>query len=126
MEEAQYLEVTCNIRCFMPMPAALGRVRVLLFCVVCPRRGPALRLEVCLLEFPAVVCALTPIPTVASLCNIRYHLQVAKKARGALERDRSNTTCSVLTSLQRLRNVQHLHNQRRHTRKTAPGDTLLG
>ena len=33
-------------------------------------RGPALHPGVCLLGFPAVVCAATPIPTVASLCNI--------------------------------------------------------
>ena len=32
-------------------------------------RGPAFRLAVCLLGFPAVVCAVTPIPAIASLCN---------------------------------------------------------
>ena len=32
-------------------------------------RGAALRLGVCLLGFPAVVCAATPIPPIASLCN---------------------------------------------------------
>ena len=32
-------------------------------------RGPALRLGVCLWGFPAVVCAVTPLPTIASLCN---------------------------------------------------------
>ena len=37
------------------------------------------------------------------------NLNVAKKVRGTLERDRSNTTCSALTSVNRLRNVQHLH-----------------
>ena len=33
--------------------------------------GPALRLGVCLLGFPAVICAVKPIHTIASLCNIR-------------------------------------------------------
>ena len=33
-----------------------------------------------------------------------------KKVTGTLERDRSNTTCSALTCVQRLHNVQHLHN----------------
>ena len=37
------------------------------------------------------------------------YLKMAKKVRGTLERDRSNTTCSALTSVQRLSNVQHLH-----------------
>ena len=32
-------------------------------------RGPAFRLGVHLLGFPAVVCAATPTPTIASLCN---------------------------------------------------------
>ena len=32
-------------------------------------RGPALYLGVCLLGFPAVVCAVTPVPPIASLCN---------------------------------------------------------
>ena len=31
--------------------------------------GPAVRLAVCLLGFPAVACAVTPFPTIASLCN---------------------------------------------------------
>ena len=38
---------------------------VLLFCA----RGLALRLGVCLLGFSAVACAVTPLPTIASLCN---------------------------------------------------------
>ena len=33
-------------------------------------RGPAFRLGVCLLEFPAVVCTVTPIFTIQSLCNV--------------------------------------------------------
>ena len=32
--------------------------------------GPALCLGVCLLGLPAVVCAVTPAPSIASLCNI--------------------------------------------------------
>ena len=72
----------CLVLCvglFPPHQCALGsscRCRLLgaLFvcsrsCVVGPHRGPALRLGVCLLGFPAVVCAVTPIPTIASLCN---------------------------------------------------------
>ena len=38
------------------------------------------------------------------------YLEVAKKVTGTFERDGSNTTCSALTSVQRLHNVQHLHN----------------
>ena len=38
------------------------------------------------------------------------YLEVAKQVRGTLERDRSNTTCSALTSVQRLHNVQRLQN----------------
>ena len=34
-------------------------------------RGLAFRLGVSLLGFPAVVCAVTPFPTIASLCNAR-------------------------------------------------------
>ena len=34
-------------------------------------RGPALRLGMCLLGFPAVACAVSPIPTIASLCSNR-------------------------------------------------------
>ena len=38
-------------------------------------RGLALRIGVCLLGFPAVVCAVAPIPPIASLCNTeqRYY-----------------------------------------------------
>ena len=46
-------------------PCSCAPVLVLLVRI----RGPALRLEVCLLGLPAVVCAVTPIPTIASLCN---------------------------------------------------------
>ena len=38
------------------------------FVLLVRARGPALRLEVCLLGFPAVVCGVTPLPTTASLC----------------------------------------------------------
>ena len=34
-----------------------------------PKQRPALRLGVCLLGFPAVVCAVAPVPPIASLCN---------------------------------------------------------
>ena len=38
------------------------------------------------------------------------YLEVAKKVGGKLERDRSDTICSTLTSVQRLHNVQHVQN----------------
>lgn len=50
----------------MPLPAALGLVRVLPFCVV-RAREPALCLGVWLLGFPDVVFAVTPIPAIAPL-----------------------------------------------------------
>ena len=37
------------------------------------------------------------------------YLEVAKKIRGTLDSDQSNTTCSALGSVQRLHIVQHLH-----------------
>ena len=68
---------------FVPLPAAWGLVRVLPLGVlkreVCFRsvllvraRGPALRFGVSLLGFPAVVCAATAMPALASLCNKIY------------------------------------------------------
>ena len=44
----------------LPLHAQLLRLFV-------TKRGPALRLGVCLLGFPAVACAVTPMPTIASL-----------------------------------------------------------
>ena len=38
-------------------------------CAVGRARGPAVRLGVCLLGFPAAACAVTPLSTIASLCN---------------------------------------------------------
>ena len=46
-------------------------------------RGPALRLGVCLLGFPAVVCAVTPVPPIASLCNNARMLVVTHKGKNA-------------------------------------------
>ena len=93
-----------------PLRCALGascRCRLLGALFVCFRsvlvraRGPALRLGVFLLGFPAVACAGTPIPTITSLCNTNYtsnesiwtkhmeearYLEVAKKVGGTLER----------------------------------------
>ena len=39
-------------------------------------RGLAFRLVVCLLGFPAVVCAVKPFPTISSLCNLRQRSDV--------------------------------------------------
>ena len=60
-----------HVGCFVPLPAAWGLVRVGCFrsVLLVRARGPALWLGVCLLGFPAVACAVTPIPTIASLCN---------------------------------------------------------
>ena len=65
---------------FLPLQCALGvscRCWLLgaLFvcscsCVVSRAHGPAVRLEVRLLGFPAVVCAVTPFPPLATLCNL--------------------------------------------------------
>ena len=57
------------VGCFLLFPASLGLVRVLPFCVVGPARGPAFRLGAYLLWFPAIFCASTPIPIIASPCN---------------------------------------------------------
>ena len=38
-------------------------------CVVGPRSWAGFRLGVCRLGFPAVVCAVTPFPTISCLCN---------------------------------------------------------
>ena len=72
----------CSVLCvslFPPLQCTLGAsccCRLLGALFVCFRsvllvraRGPALRLGLCLLGFPAVACAVTPIPTFASLCN---------------------------------------------------------
>ena len=68
-----------HVALFPPLQCALGAVAVagclgpcscapILLLLVRPR-GPTLRLGVFLLGFPAAVCAVTPIPTIASLCN---------------------------------------------------------
>ena len=58
--------VCCFVSAAAAAPARIGCFRSVL---LVRARGPALRLGVCLLRFPAVACALTPIPTVASLSN---------------------------------------------------------
>ena len=40
------------------------------FVLLVRARWPALRLGVCLLGFPALVCAVTPVLPIASLCNV--------------------------------------------------------
>ena len=49
--------------CFGPCSCAPALV------LLARAHGPALRLGVCLSEFPAVVCSVTPVPPIASLCN---------------------------------------------------------
>ena len=73
--------VGCFVASYPPLPCALGascRCRLLGALIVCFRsvllvraRGPALRLGVCLLGLPAVACAVSPIPTIASLCDTK-------------------------------------------------------
>ena len=61
-----------RVTCFLSSPAVWGLVRVLLprfFVLLVRSRGPALRLGVCLLGFPAVVCAVIPVPPIASPCS---------------------------------------------------------
>ena len=80
----------CWVLCvafFPPLQCALGascRCRLLgaLLVSLCSvlsvrARGPALRLGVCLLGFPAVACAVAPIATIESLCNTSFILTVA-------------------------------------------------
>ena len=46
-------------------------------------RGPALFLEVCILGFPAIVSAVTPIPAIASLCNFSFSKRTHQNATTA-------------------------------------------
>ena len=57
-----------RIGCFLPLPA-LGLVRVLPFCVVDPRPWAGSLSWSVPCGLCAVVCAVTPMPTIASLCN---------------------------------------------------------
>ena len=74
---------SCWVLCvalFPPLRCALGascRCRLLGALFVCSRpallvraRGPALHLGVFLVGFPAVACAVTPVPAIVSLCDI--------------------------------------------------------
>ena len=55
---------------FLVVAGCLGLCScALLLLLLVHARGPALHLGVCLLGFPAVVCAVTPVPPVASLCS---------------------------------------------------------
>ena len=66
-----------RIRCFLSWLAAWGLVCVLLFLHCWSARGLAFRLGVCLLGFPAVVCAVSPFPTISCLCNLIQQLLTA-------------------------------------------------
>ena len=67
-----------RVGCFVPLLAVWGLAGVLPFFVLLVRaRGPALCLGVCLLGFPAVVCAGAPIPTIASLCSMKQRKREA-------------------------------------------------
>ena len=48
-------------------------------------RGLGFRLGVCLLGFPAVVCAVTPFPTISSLCKKNQHTTLTSHALCAIE-----------------------------------------
>ena len=61
--------VPVRVGCFLPLSAALGLASVIRSVLLVHARGPAPRLGLCLLGFPAVVCAATPVPALASLCN---------------------------------------------------------
>ena len=91
----------------------------LVLCVCAPvlaslvrARGLAFRLGGCLLGFPAVVCAVTPFPTISSLCNkhqgTEQHTQhhTALSATKAKERDHSLTPGIQATRAQRLQPQQ--------------------
>ena len=64
-----------RVGCFFVVAGCLGPCSCAPVLVLLVRaRGPALRLGVCLLGFPAVVCTVTPIPPLSSLCNINKKL----------------------------------------------------
>ena len=60
--------VCCFVSAAAAAPARIGCFRSVL---LVRARGPALRLGVCLLGLPAVACAVSPIPTIASLCDTK-------------------------------------------------------
>ena len=107
----------------------------LVLCVCAPvlaslvrARGLAFRLGGCLLGFPAVVCAVTPFPTISSLCNkhqgTEQHTQhhTALSATKAKERDHSLTPGIQATRAQRLQPQQRRRaNPRRPKRYLAAG-----
>ena len=66
-------------------------------CVVGPRSWAGSRLGVCFLGFPAVVCAVTPVPPIVSLCNTAIARSVHQRLKLALT---SHVFCceSVLVS----------------------------
>ena len=53
----------------LSLPAAWGLARAPVLVLLVRTRGPALRLGVRLLDFTAVVCAVTPVPSISSLCK---------------------------------------------------------
>ena len=60
------------LRCALGASCCFRLLWALLVCfrsVLVRARGPAFRLGGCLLGFPAIVCTVTPIPTIASLCD---------------------------------------------------------
>ena len=64
------VSATVRVECFLPLPAALGLASVLLFRVVGLRSWAGSPSWSMSFGFPAVVRAATPIPTIASFCNI--------------------------------------------------------
>ena len=73
MEVRRYNAALVRVGCFVPLRAAWGLFVCFRSVLLVRARGRALRLGVCLLMFPTV-CAVTRIPTTASLCNGLPHL----------------------------------------------------
>ena len=68
----------CARQVFLVLAGCLGPCSCAPVLVLLVRaRGLALRLGVCLLGFPAVVCAVTPVPPIASFGNVRSTRDVA-------------------------------------------------
>ena len=106
-----------SVALFPPLRCALGascrcRLHGAFVCfpsvLLVHARGPALHLGVCLMRFPAVACAFTPIPTIASLVT---HMRTQERTASLQSTGAQSTGSQVQVQYQDAKSTQYRDDQ---------------